>query len=55
MNKKNRSCPLRQLQRIKENSEFVRTRKSLRVGTNLDFEGETEIADIKANKCSHVL
>lgn len=41
--------------RIKENSEFVRTRKSLRVGTNLDFEGETEIADIKANKCSHVL
>lgn len=41
--------------RTKENSEFVRTRKSLRVGTNLDFEREIEIADIKANKYSYVL
>lgn len=41
--------------RTKENSEFVRTRKSLRVGTDLDFERQTEIADIKANKYSYVL
>lgn len=43
--------------RTRENSDFLRTRKSLRVGTetDLDFEGETEIADIKANKYSHVL